>query len=205
MEGVLNSCFITLSSFNLFIIFISILFRLFELNDERTQVSMINEEVLDKLLETLIEKPIENSSEIVNNYSELDYMVGGTPLRPFLSIQNFEEQLSMRRKLLALTLYELVKYDKPVTYLDVHTTNKAKGERPKFPHSYNRITYTFRDIVRDYYPKEYQGYQLVKLSLRKSEWYKPKNWDLLNPVFEWTAVPPPHTNNIKRDIKLPTF
>jgi len=132
-------------------------------------------------------------------------MIGGTPLRPYLSIQNFEQQLSMRRKLLALTLYELVKYDKPVTYLDIHTTNKAKGERPRFPHSYNRITYAFKDIVRDYYPKEYHGYQLVKLSLKKSEWYKPKIWDLKNPVYEWASVPPPHTNNIKRDIKLPTF
>ena len=175
------------------------------MNEDRSQIAKINESVLDRILETLTEKPIQNSSEIVDNYSELDYMIGGTPLRPYLSIQNFEEQLSMRRKLFALTLYELVKYDKPVTYLDIHTTNKARGEKPTFPHAYNRITYIYRDIVRDYYPKEYYGYQLVKLSLQKSEWYKPKKWDLKNPVYEWATVPPPHTNNIKRDIKLTTF
>lgn len=183
------------------------LFRLFELSegDKDRDISSFNDELLNDLIELLIQKPIQNSNEIVNNYSQIDYMIGGTPLRPYLSIQNFEEQLSMRRKLLAISLYELVKYDMPVTYLNVHTRNVPKGDQPKFPHAYNQITFKFRDIVRDYYPNEYFGYELVKQSLRKSQWFKPKLWDLLDPVYEWATVPPPHTNNIKRDIKLPKF
>jgi hypothetical protein len=188
-----------------FIFHHNLLIRLFSLNEERTQIKSIDEDVLNTLLEILTEQPIENPEEIVKNYSELDYKIGGTALRPYLAVQNFEEQLPMRHKLLAMTLYELVKYDIPVTYLNVHVNNLSKGEKPKFPHSYNRITYKYRDIIRDYYPIEYHGYELVKRSLQKSEWYKPKYWDLLDPVFEWANVPPPHTNNIKRDINLTKF
>ena len=180
--------------------------RLFELNSDSTRIKSLNEDVLNALVKTLIEKPIERPTEIgTENYSEIDYMIGGTSLRPYLSVQNFEKQLSMRRQLLALDLYELVKYDIPVTYLNVHVINLGKGDKPKFPHKYNRLTFQYRDIVREYYPREFHGYELIKRSLKKSEWYKPKFWDLIDPVYEWASVPPPHTNNIKRDINLPTY
>jgi hypothetical protein len=175
------------------------------LNENGTSIKEFNDELFAQILNAFENKPVESSKEIVKTYSELDYKVGGTPLRPYLSVQDFNSQLSKRRQLLATTLYELVKYDRPATYLQVHNTQLSKNEKPKFPHRYNKITFAYRDIVREYYPREYHGYGLIKMSLKVGPEYKPKYWDILEPVYEWASIPPPHTNNIKRDINLPTF
>jgi hypothetical protein len=173
--------------------------------DDNGQVTEFNDELFAQILAVFDSRPVTSPNEIVDSYSELDYKVGGTPLRPFLAVQDVNKQLSKRRQLLATSLYELVKYDRPATYLNIHNESISKNEKPKFPQRYNRITFAFRDIVREYYPRDFHGYSLVKWSLKVGPEYKPRFWDILEPVHEWTCIPPPHTNNIKRDINLPTF
>lgn len=68
-------------------------------------------------------QPCKNESEIVSGYSEIDHTIGGSALRPYLAVNDFEEQLPMRHQLLATSLYELVKYDKPMNYLDYRNEN----------------------------------------------------------------------------------
>lgn len=157
------------------------------------------------MLKVFQQKPVQDAKQIVNSYSELDYIIGGTALRPYLSVQDFTNQLSKRRQIYATSLYELVKYDRPATYLNIHNDFMPKGEKPKFADRYNKITYEFRDIVRDFYPREFLGYELVKMMLKPTQAYRPKYWDLKDPIYEWASIPPPHTNNIKREINLPTF
>lgn len=179
--------------------------RLFELNEAGNDIASFNDSVLKNLIQVLSQQPIKNTSELVHNFDQLNYMIGGTPLRPFLAINDFEAQLSMRRKLLAISLYELVKYDKPVTYLDVINESLPKGDKPKFDAQYNRLTYKYRDIVLNFYPRDFHGFELVKISLQKNRAIKEKYWDYLDPVHEWAQVPPPHTNNITRNINLPIY
>lgn len=138
-------------------------------------------------------------------YSEIDYKVGGTRLRPYLSIQNPSSQLSKRHHLLATTLYELVKYDKPMDYLLYRSQTDAEGLKPKFQRLYDKYTYDYRDIVLNYYPRDYFGFKLVERLNKKSPRQTFKFWDLKSPVYEWANIPPPTTNNIPRNIDLPTF
>ncbi len=166
----------------------------------------INDDVLKQLINLLVTQPIKNEEEICQNYSQLDYMIGGTRLRPYLSIQNMKDQLTKRHMLLATSLYELVKYDRPLNYLNMISDTLPKGSKPKFHISYDQLTYSFRDIVLDYYPRDFYGVSLVeRMFLRKSPRQTEKFWDLKTPVFEWANVPPPHTNNVPRVIDLPKF
>jgi len=133
-------------------------------------------------------------------------MIGGSRLRPYLSIRNFDEQLSKRHQLLAISLYELVKYDKPMTYLNLRAQSAPKSYRPKFHNLYNKYTFQFRDIVLNYYPRDYYGKELVeRLLKKKSGKITEKYWDMKTPVYEWANVPPPDTNSIPRNIQLPTY
>lgn len=176
---------------------------LYEVNDTITECKL-NENVFKKLLNTLVTKPIKNETDLVEKYSEIDYMVGGSRLRPYLSINDFEKQLNIRRKLFAISLYELVKYDRPASYLNLRSD--AVTTKPKFDRAYDNLTYEFRDIVLDYYPRDYYGFKLLeRILLRKAPKQTEKFWDLKQPVYEWATVPPPDTNNIKRNIDLSKF
>lgn len=157
------------------------------------------------MLNLLTTKPVQKETDIVENYSELDHMIGGTRLRPYLSIQNFEEQLNIRHKLFAISLYELVKYDRPMNYLIHRSNTDPLGMKPKFHRLYDKYTYQYRDIVLTYYPRDYYGFQLVDRMLKKTPRQSSKFWDLKQPVYEWANVPPPDTNNIPRNIQLPQF
>jgi hypothetical protein len=133
-------------------------------------------------------------------------MIGGTRLRPYLSVQNPEEQLSQRHKLLATSLYELVKYDRPTNYLNLRCQTIPDGVKPKFANKYDKITHDYRDFVLDYYPRDYFGFKLVeRIFLRKHPKQTEKFWDLKKPVYEWANVPPPTTNNVPRVIDLTKF
>lgn len=179
--------------------------RLFELNDTMTEVKL-NENVFKRILNTLVNKPVSNDTELVENYSELDYMIGGSRLRPYLSVNDFEKQLSIRRKLFAISLYELVKYDRPASYLNLRSETDPVTSRPQFAWLYDKLTYEFRDIVLDHYPRDYYGFKLIeRILLRKAPKQTDKFWDLKQPVYEWATVPPPDTNNIKRNIDLTKF
>ena len=154
----------------------------------------------------LTNQPIKNEEEICANYSPLDYMIGGSRLRPYLAVQNFQEQLSMRHNIMATSLYELVKYDRPATYLNLRCNTQSEGFKPRYARMYDKITHDFRDIVLDYYPRDYFGFKLVeRIFLRKAPKQTEKFWDLKTPVYEWANVPPPHTNSIKRVIDLTKF
>ena len=150
-------------------------------------------------------RPVKTDNEIVEKYSELDYMLGGTALRPYSSVQDFEKQLSIRHKLFATTLYELVKYDRPATYLNLRDNTKSHFSKPRFQQKYDRYTYEFKDLVLDYYPRDYYGFKLLERSLKQHAKQKEKFWDLKHPVYEWANVPPPDTNNIPRKIDLIKF
>jgi hypothetical protein len=150
-------------------------------------------------------QPVVKDEEIFENYSEIDYMIGGTRLRPYLSIQNFNEQLSKRRQILATSLYELVKYDKPMNYLDYRCDHKPESYKPHFVKVYNKLTHDFRDIVLNYYPRDYYGLKLLERMIIPHPKNTTKFWDLKTPVFEWANVPPPDINNIPRKIDLPKF
>jgi hypothetical protein len=150
----------------------------------------------------LTNKPIQKDDQMNEKYSELNYIIGGTSLRPYLSIQNFEEQLNKRHKLFAISLYELVKYDKPANYLNLRDENQPSSSRPKFAGLYDKYTYEFRDIVLNYYPRDYFGPRLIERMLKKSPKQTEKFWDLESPVYEWANVPPSDTNNIPRNITL---
>ena len=149
---------------------------------------------------------MKGAEEICGKYSQLNHMVGGTPLRPYLSVQNTQDQLTTRHRLLATSLYELVKYDKPVNYLTMICDTISKDEKPKFHKLYDKLTYDFRDIVLNYYPRDFYGLKLIeKLFYKKYPKQTEKFWDLKTPVFEWANIPPPHTNNVKRVIDLEKF
>lgn len=179
---------------------------LFELNEEKTDFKNFNDNLLKKILKMFSNKQVEKEEDLCKGYSELDYMIGGSRLRPYLSIQNFEEQLSIRHKLFAISLYELVKYDKPTDYLNLRDETKPVSYRPKFSKLYDKYTYDFRDIVLDYYPRDYYGLKLIeRMILRKAPKQTEKFWDLKNSVYEWANVPPSHTNNIPRNINLPKY
>lgn len=180
--------------------------RLFEINIERTQIEKFNEDLFKKLLNTLIERqPVKNEIDLVPVYSELDYMIGGTRLRPYLAVHDFASQLTKRHQLLATSLYELVKYDRPMEYLLYRSQSDPVGEKPRFHRMYDKYTYEYRDIVLDYYPRDFYGFRLIEQLTRNSPRQKYTFWDLKTPVYEWANVPPPDTNNIPRNIDLPTF
>jgi len=179
--------------------------RLYERDKEKSEVT-INDNVLKKLINLLVNKPVKNAEEICKRYSHLDHMIGGTRLRPYLSVQNIQEDLTTRHRLLATSLYELVKYDRPVNYLIMISDTLSLGSKPRFHVVYDMLTYNYRDIVLNYYPRDYYGVKLVeRMFLRKAPKQSEKFWDLKTPVFEWANVPPPHTNNVKRVIDLQKF
>lgn len=178
---------------------------LYELNEDKSEIKYFNDELFNRIVNCLLVRPVQNETEIVSAYSQLDYMIGGTALRPYLSVQNFDEQLTQRHQLFAISLYELVKYDKPTNYLNLRSMTDPNGMRPKFHRLYDKYTYEFRDIVLNYYPRDYYGFSLVDRMLKKSPKQTAKFWDLQKPVYEWANVPPPDTNNIPRNIQLPTF
>ncbi|RNA28306.1 vegetative incompatibility WD repeat [Brachionus plicatilis] len=155
---------------------------LFELNEDKSEIKHFNDELFNKLVNCLLARPVEDEGEIVPDYSQLDHMVGGTALRPYLSVQNFE-QLSERHQLLAISLYELVKYDKPVSYLNLRSVTDPVGMRPKFQRLYDKYTYEFRDIVLNYYPRDYYGFRLVDRMLKRAPKQTGKFWDLKHPVL----------------------
>ncbi len=164
-----------------------------------------NENLLKKILNILTNKPIIKDDEIIEKYSELNYIIGGTSLRPYLSIQNFEEQLNKRHKLFATSLYELVKYDKPTNYLNLRDENQPINNRPKFARLYDKYTNEFRDIVLNYFPRDFYGPKLIERMLKKTPKQTEKFWDSKTPVYEWTNVPPSDTNNIPRNINLSKY
>lgn len=178
---------------------------LFELNEEKTEVRNFNDQLFNRIINCLMAKPVKDTNEIVSDYSQLDYMIGGTALRPYLSVQDFDQQLTQRHQLFAITLYELVKYDKPTSYLNLRSVTDPVGMRPKFQRLYDKYTYEFRDIVLNYYPRDYYGFRLVERMLRKTSKQTAEFWDLKHPVYEWANVPPPDTNSIPRNIQLPKF
>ncbi len=178
------------------------------MNGNKSEISYFNENLLKKIINTLCNKPCQNPSELVPSYSELDHQIGGSVLRPYLSIQDFESQLDIRHKLFAMSLYELVKYDKPMNYLNFRAEYEPVTHRPQFPRHYDKLTYQFRDIVLDYYPRDFYGLKLVeRVLLRRTpnDQEFEKFWDRKDPVYEWANIPPPDTNNIPREINLPTF
>ncbi len=184
----------------------TLLFKsLYEVNAERTQITNFDEDLFKSLLNMLSKKPVTNHAEVWEGYSELDHMVGGSRLRPYLSVQNFEKQLSERHQLFAISLYELVKYGRPMSYLTYRSDTIPSGEKPRFHKLYSKYTYEYRDIVHKYYPRDYYGFELVRRMLKHHPKQSEKFWDLKTPVFEWANVPPPDTNNIPRNINLPTF
>ena len=178
------------------------------MNGNKSEISYFNENLLKKIINTLCNKPCQNPSELVPSYSELDHQIGGSVLRPYLSIQDFESQLDIRHKLFAMSLYELVKYDKPMNYLNFRAEYEPVTHRPQFSRHYDKLTYQFRDIVLDYYPRDFYGLKLVeRVLLRRTpnDQEFEKFWDRKDPVYEWANIPPPDTNNIPREINLPTF
>lgn len=186
--------------------FISVPERLFELNADKTGLESFNDDLFKKLINTLCNKPYQNENELVDEgHSKLNYKIGGSLLRPYLAVSDFEKQLSKRHNLFATSLYELVKYDKPMNYLNYRSESDPVTYRPQFPRHYDRLTYEYRDIVMNYYPRDYYGFKLVERMLKKAPKQSEKFWDLKQPVFEWANVPPPDTNNIPRDIDLPKF
>jgi hypothetical protein len=169
-------------------------------------VTKFNEDLFKKILNQLTERqPVKNPSDLVPDYSELDYMIGGTALRPYLSIQDLSKQLTKRHQLFVTALYELVKYDRPMDYLLYRSQTEALGNKPKFDRLYDKYTYDYRDIVLDYYPRDFFGFKLIERLTRKAPRQTYQFWDLKTPVYEWANVPPPDTNNIPRNIQLPTF
>ena len=178
---------------------------LYKLSEDRKSVTEFNDDLFKDILNVLSNQPVKNETDIVKEYKNTDYKIGGTRLRPYLTIQNFEEQLDIRHKLFAISLYELVKYDKPMDYLSMRDPTKPINSRPKFPILYDQYTFRFRDIVLDYYPKDYYGFTLIRKMLAKNGKITEKYWDIKTPVYEWTNVPPPETNNIPRVITLTTF
>ena len=62
------------------------------MNEKKNDFLVFNENLLKNILNVLTTQPIQKDSQIVENYSPLNYLIGGTSLRPYLSIQNFEEQ-----------------------------------------------------------------------------------------------------------------
>ncbi len=175
------------------------------MNETMSEVKL-NESVFKRILNYLLNRPISKETDLVEKYSEIDHMIGGSRLRPYLSVHDFEKQLSIRRKLFAISLYELVKYDRPTSYLNLRSNTDSVSVQPRFPRSYDKITYEFRDIVLDYYPRDYYGFKLVeRLLLRKAPKQTEKFWDLKQTVYEWATVPPPDTNNVKRNIDLTKF
>lgn len=184
--------------------------RLYELNKDGTDLANFNEDLFINILNVFCNKPCENENELVENYSQLDYTIGGSALRPYLAVNDFEKQLPIRHKLFATSLYELVKYDKPMEYLAYRSEHDPVTYRPQFPRHYDRFTYEYRDIVLDYYPRDYYGFKLVERMLKKSPKQSEKFWDLKDAVFEWANVPAPSTKNIPqyeeiRKIDLPSF
>lgn len=175
------------------------------MNQEKTDFESFNDNLLKKLLNTLSVKPVTNHTELVEKYTPEEYMIGGTRLRPYLSVQNLEEQLDQRHQLLATSLYELVKYDKPMSYLLLRSGSTSEGEKPKFQRLYSKYTYDFRDIVMKYYPRDYFGLQLLDRLLKRAPKQTEKFWDMKEPVYEWANVPPADINNVPRDIRLPKF
>jgi hypothetical protein len=185
---------------------ISVPERLWEMNEDRSEIIKFNDDLLKRILNLLATQPIKRGEEICSNYSELDHMLGGTRLRPYLSVKDINDQLSPRHRLLATSLYELVKYDRPVTYLNMRTDTVPDGMMPKFVNLYSKLTYDYKDIVLDYYPRDFFGAKLVeRMFYRRHPKEKENFWDLKVPVYEWANVPPPHTNNIKRVIDLEKF
>jgi hypothetical protein len=130
-------------------------------------------------------------------------MVGGSRLRPYSAVHDFESNLTKRHQIFAIGLYDSLKYDRPMTYLDFHTENKLV--RPRFQNKYSTYTYHFRDIVLNYWPRDYYGFHLTEKILLKTRFPKEAFWDAVDPVYEWANVPPPHSNSIKRNITLPTY
>lgn len=184
---------------------VSVSERLFELNSDNTEIKSFNDNLFKRIINVLSTKPVDSESDLAGDYSEIDHMIGGSALRPYLSVNNFEKQLSIRHQLLATSLYELVKYDKPMSYLVYRSETDPVTYRPQFPRHYDRFTYAYRDIVLDYYPRDYFGFKLVERMLKKRPKESEKYWDLKTPVFGWANVPPPDTNNIPRNIDLPRF
>ena len=178
---------------------------MFELNEDATGFKSFDDALFQQLINVLTYKPIAKAEDIFEHYNPIDHMVGGTRLRPYLQTQRFEEQLSVRHQLLAISLYELVKYDKTATYLNLRSDHEPVSHRPMFYKLYDKHTYDFRDIVLNYYPRDYFGLKLVDRLLKKAPKQTEKFWDLKQPVFEWANVPPPDINNVPREINLPTF
>ena len=172
------------------------------MNEKKNDFLVFNENLLKNILNVLTTQPIQKDSQIVENYSPLNYLIGGTSLRPYLSIQNFEEQLNKRHKLFATSLYELVKYDKPANYLNLRNENQSYNNRPKFAGLYDKYTYEFRDIVLNYFPRDFYGPKLIERMLKKAPKQTEKFWDIKTKVYEWTSIPPSDTNNILRKINL---
>lgn len=165
-----------------------------------------NDSLFKRLLNVLVERrPITEAAEIVPNYRETDHMVGGTRLRPYLSIQDPKTQLTKRHQLLATSLYELVKFDRPMDYLLYRSQTIQQGEKPRLSRLYDKLTYTYRDIVIDYYPRDFYGFKLIHRFQKAAPRQTYKFWDLKSPVYEWANIPPPDTNNIPRNIDLPTY
>jgi hypothetical protein len=178
---------------------------LFEVNADRTEITHFDDEVFRVLLSALSKKPVTKHEEIFENYSELDHMVGGTRLRPYLSVQDFADQLTVRHQLFATTLYELVKYHKPMSYLTYRSNTMCEGDKPRFHKLYSKYTHDYRDIVLQYYPRDFHGFALVNYSLKHHPMRKESFFDIKKPVYEWANVPPPDINNVPRNINLPTF
>jgi len=175
------------------------------MNETMTEVKL-NDNVLKRILNYLLNRPVDQETDLVEDHSELDHMIGGSRLRPYLSVHDFEKQLSIRKKLLAICLYELVKYDRPTSYMNLRSNTDSVSVQPRFPRLYDKLTYEFRDLVLDYYPRDYYGFKLVeRILLRKAPKQTEKFWDLKHPVYEWATVPPPDTNNVKRNIDLNKF
>jgi hypothetical protein len=179
--------------------------RLYELNEDRTALVRFNDSLFRRIISMLCRRPCVKETELVEGYSPVELMVGGSALRPYLAVDDFEKQLDVRHQLLATSLYELVKYDKPMSYLGYRSEHDPVTYRPQFPRHYDRLTYEYRDIVLDYYPRDFYGFRLVERMLKKAPKESEKFWDLKSPVFAWANVPPPDTNNIPRNIDLPKF
>ncbi len=163
-----------------------------------------NDDLFKQIISLFTNEP-ETIENVDNTYSEYSNLFGGTKLRPYLSVKNFEEELTTRHQLFAISLYELVKYDKPTNYLNMREEKQPSSYRPKFPKLYDKYTYEFRDIVLNYYPRDFYGFKLTDRMLKVGPKHTEKFWDLGNSVYEWVNVPPMETNNIPRNINLPTF
>ena len=178
---------------------------MYTLNETKTEIKEFDENLFKEILNLLSKQPVEKHEEIVEHYEPVSLMVGGTRLRPYLSIQNFEEQLNLRHKLLATSLYELVKYDRPMSYLGYRRDTISHGEKPTFQRLYSKYTYDYRDIVLRYYPRDYHGFALLLQTLKRTSKRPEAFWDKGEPVYEWANVPPLDTNNVPRNIPLARF